>query len=190
MDAVIATLAAIVREDKTALPKHPQLSTFFRGERLLNDNAEALFGLPSARRRVRIMVTLPTEAAHDYEVVHDLLQRGMNCVRLNCAHDTPSDWEAMIAHVRRAEQESGRVCKVLMDLSGPKARTGQVVLTQPKQRLHVGEHILLTRETPTASQQYLVQVKCQLPEVLKYGSTRESLGLRLKRFCPKGCSCV
>lgn len=43
LDAVIATLAAIVQEDKTNLPKHPPLRTFFLGERLLNDNAEALF---------------------------------------------------------------------------------------------------------------------------------------------------
>ena len=166
LDAVIATLAAIVQEDKTHLPKRPPLSTFFRGERLLNDNAEALFGQPSPRRRVRIMVTLSTEAAHDYGFVRDLLQRGMNCVRINCARDTPSDWEVMIAHVRRAEQESGHACKVLMDLGGPKARTGQVVLPEPKQRLHGGERILLTRETPAVSQQYPVQVECQLPEVL------------------------
>ena len=166
LDAVIATLAAIVQEDKTHLPKHPPLRTFFLGERLLNDNAEALFGLPSSRRRVRIMVTLPTEAAHDYEFVRDLLQRGMNCVRINCAHDTSSEWEAMIAHVRRADQESGRPCKVLMDLGGPKARTGQVMLPEPKQRLHIGEHMLLTRGTPIVSQQYPVQVECQLPEVL------------------------
>jgi len=161
LDAVIATLAAIVQEDKAHLPKHPPLSTFFRGERLLSGNAEALFGKPFSRRRVRIMVTLPTEAAHDYKLVRDLLQRGMNCV-----HDTPGDWEVMIAHVRRTEQESGRTCKVLMDLGGPKARTGQVVLPEPKQRLHVGERILLTRGTPVVSQQYPVQVACQLPEVL------------------------
>jgi hypothetical protein len=115
--------------------------TFFRGERLLNNNAEALFALPSTRRRVRIMVTLSIEAAYDFELVRDLLRRGMNCVRINCAHDTPAEREAMVAHVRRAEQESERMCKVLMDLGGPKARTGQVVLPGPKQRLHIGEHI-------------------------------------------------
>jgi pyruvate kinase len=49
LDAVIATLAAIAQEDKAHLPKHPPLQTFFRGERLLNENAEALFGPPSSR---------------------------------------------------------------------------------------------------------------------------------------------
>ncbi len=90
------------------------------------------------------MVTLPIEAAHDYGFVRDLPQRGMNCVRINCAHDTPSEWEAIIAHVRLAEQENGRTCKVVMDLGGPKARTGQVVLREPKQRFHSGESVLLS----------------------------------------------
>lgn len=60
LDAVIATLAGLVQEDKAHLPKHPPLRTFFFGERLLNDNAEALFGQATSSRRVRIMVTLPT----------------------------------------------------------------------------------------------------------------------------------
>jgi len=145
LDAVIATLAGIVQEDKAHLPQHPPLKTFFLGERLLNNNAEALFGRSSSSRRVRIMVTLPTEAAHDYGFVRDLLQRGMNCARINCAHDAPAEWEAMIAHVRRAEQESERTCKVLMDLGGPKARTDQVALPEPKQRLHVGERLHYNR---------------------------------------------
>ena len=166
LDAVIATLSSIVQEDKAHLPKRPPLRAFFLGERLLNENAKALFGQPSSPRRVRILVTLPTEAAHDYGFVRDLLQRGMNCVRINCAHDAPAEWEAMIAHVRRAELETGRTCKVLMDLGGPKARTGQVSLPEPKQRLHKGEHLLLTRESPVVSPHYPIQVACQLPEVL------------------------
>jgi pyruvate kinase len=166
LDAVIATLAALAQEDKAHPPKHPALETFFCGERQLHNNTEALFGKPSSRRRVRILVTLPTKAAYDFELVRDLLQRGMNCVRINCAHDTPAEWEAMIEHVRRAEQECGRSCRILMDLGVPKARTGQVVLSEPKQRLHRGEHLLLTREIQVASQQFPVQAVCQLPEVL------------------------
>jgi pyruvate kinase len=193
LDAVIATLAAIVQEDKAHLPRHPPLRTFFMGERLLNDNVEALFGRSLSPRRVRIMVTLPTEAAHDYGFVRDLLQRGMNCVRINCAHDAPAEWEAMIAHARRAEQESGRTCKVLMDLGGPKARTGQVALSELKQRLYVGERLLLTRGTPVVSQQYPVQVACQLPEVLdqlRVGTEiwidEGKLGTQVEAILPEG----
>ena len=90
-------------EQRTA---HPPLSTFFQGERLLGANAEALFGAPASRRHVCILVTLPAEAAEQYELLLDLLQRGMDCVRINCAHKSTSVWEAIIAQVRRAEGET------------------------------------------------------------------------------------
>lgn len=166
LDAVIATLAAVVHKEGETLPEHPPLRSFFRGERLLNRNAADLFGIPLPGRRVRIMVTLSTEAAYDFDFVRDLLQRGTDCVRINCAHDTPAEWEAMIGNVRRAEKETGRTCKVLMDLGGPKARTGQVILPDPKQRLVKGDHILLTRDKPADPQRFPIQAECMLPEVL------------------------
>ena len=166
LDAVIATLAAITQEKGETLPKRPSLRNFLRGEQLLTHNADALFGKPLPHRRVRIMVTLSTEAAYDYDFVRDLLQRGTDCVRINCAHDTAAEWEAMIANVQQAAQERGRACKVSMDLSGPKARTGEVILPQPKQRLCKGDSILLTRGTQAALEHFPVQAACTLPEVL------------------------
>jgi pyruvate kinase len=93
---------------------------------LLEVHTEALLGPKPAHRNVRIMVTMPSEAAHDYELVHDLLDRGMNCMRINCAHDDTKAWSSMIANLRRAERRTGKQCRVLMDLAGPKLRTGHV----------------------------------------------------------------
>jgi pyruvate kinase len=70
------------------------------------------------------MVTMGTEAAGDYRIIHNLLQAGMNCMRINCAHDGPQAWGRMVAHLRRAEQTLGKSCRILMDLGGPKLRTG------------------------------------------------------------------
>jgi pyruvate kinase len=72
------------------------------------------------------MVTMPSEAAHDYALVRDLVAGGMDTMRINCAHDAPNDWSAMIRSLRRAEREIGRKCPVLMDLGGPKLRTGAI----------------------------------------------------------------
>ena len=83
-----------------------------------------LLGPPHPGRSVRIMVTMGSEAAEDYRIIHNLLQEGMNCMRINCAHDGPQEWSRMVAHLRRAEQTLGRSCKILMDLGGPKLRTG------------------------------------------------------------------
>jgi pyruvate kinase len=96
------------------------------GQRLLDRHTQNLLGPPPEGRRVRIMVTMPPEAATDPHLVRRLLESGMNCLRINCAHDGPEAWSAMIRHLREAEAATGRACKVEMDLAGPKLRTGPV----------------------------------------------------------------
>jgi len=89
-------------------------------------HAQALFGPPPKGRAVRIMVTLPSEAAHDEALVAGLVHAGMDVARINCAHDGPVEWAAMAAGVRRSADRAGRSVRVLMDLGGPKLRTGPV----------------------------------------------------------------
>ncbi|PKO59764.1 MAG: pyruvate kinase, partial [Betaproteobacteria bacterium HGW-Betaproteobacteria-17] len=62
--------------------------------------------------------------ADNYLLVHNLLQQGMDCMRINCAHDDAAAWARMIGHLRQAEQSLGRSCRIVMDLAGPKLRTG------------------------------------------------------------------
>ena len=109
-------------------PRQDEEPAGFRsGARMLEQNADRLLGTrPRAGRQTRIMVTLGAEAAHDYTLVRDLLQAGMDCARINCAHDDEQVWNAMLTHLARARRESGRECPVLMDLGGPKLRTGEI----------------------------------------------------------------
>jgi pyruvate kinase len=99
---------------------------FERGARLLELHSCDLIGANPTARTVRIMVTLPPEAETDYTLIHALLRHGMNVARINCAHDGPAVWERMIQHIRRVERAQGRACRILMDLGGPKLRTGPV----------------------------------------------------------------
>ncbi|MDQ9743435.1 pyruvate kinase, partial [Acinetobacter baumannii] len=67
------------------------------------------------------MVTLPTEAAEDDgTLIRNLVAAGMDCARINCAHDSRDVWDTMISYIRQAEAETGHHCKVYMDLAGPK----------------------------------------------------------------------
>lgn len=99
---------------------------FEGGQQLLQEHTRALLGPKPRRRRVRIMVTMPSTAADDYDLVRDLLAHGMDCMRVNCAHDGPAAWSRMIDHLRRARRETRRGCRVLMDLPGPNPRTGPI----------------------------------------------------------------
>ncbi len=97
---------------------------FDAGNDLLSVNTRGLFGAPQPGRAARIMVTMPSEAASNEDLVRALLESGMDAARINCAHDDVLAWRRMIEHVRRAEQSVGRPCRVLMDLAGHKIRTG------------------------------------------------------------------
>lgn len=97
-----------------------------QGRRILERNARSLLGPTRPGRRVRVLVTMPSEAATDGRLVRELVARGMDLVRINCAHDGPSDWARMIAHLRRVERRMGRRFLIEMDLAGPKVRTGAI----------------------------------------------------------------
>jgi pyruvate kinase len=96
------------------------------GQSLLAAHTDALLGPSPNERGVRIMVTMPGEASADYALVRDLLAAGMDCMRINCAHDDAAAWERMIHHLERAKRELKRECRVAMDLAGPKRRTGPI----------------------------------------------------------------
>ena len=94
------------------------------GRALLKRNSAALLGVAPKQRRVRIMVTMPTEAARDYALVEDLLTAGMDVMRINCAHDDPPTWIQMIENLKRAKAATRHECRIIMDIPGPKVRTG------------------------------------------------------------------
>lgn len=103
--------------------------------RLLEQHAVALLGEYPVGRPVRIMVTLPSDAASDFAIVRDLVDAGMDIARINCAHDEALDWEAMALNVRRAAKGAQRPVRILMDLGGPKIRTGDVAPRPPVLRM-------------------------------------------------------
>jgi pyruvate kinase len=102
----------------------PQDNAFSAGTVLFERNSRALLGDRPPDRAVSIMVTLPVVAADDYDFVHDLIESGMDMARVNCAHDSEPEWSAMIDNVRHASENLGKRCRVMMDLGGPKFRTG------------------------------------------------------------------
>ena len=83
-------------------------------------------------------MTMSTEAATDYELVRDLVQSGMNCMRINCAHDNPEAWAGMIHNLQKVREETGLPCRIEMDLAGPKPRTGPIHPGAPVIRCHPG----------------------------------------------------
>lgn len=124
LNAVIRILERLAGEEPSLEPVPPV--DFRSGPLLLRDHARALLGPEPLRRAVRIMVTMPTEAATNGVLVRDLLAAGMDVMRINLAHDGPEAWHAMVRHLREAEKTVGRSCSIQADLGGPKLRTGPI----------------------------------------------------------------
>lgn len=130
-DALIDVLQRATDKHYSQTGKNPSENGFNRGHQLLEQHTIALFGSFHDHSKAHVMVTLGTEASWDYTLISALMQKGMTCARVNCAHDDPDIWQEMIRNVRRAETELGSPCRVLMDLAGHKIRTGLITLGPP-----------------------------------------------------------
>lgn len=75
-------------------------------------------------RRAKIVCTLGPATAVPGGV-RALVDAGLDVARINRSHGSFEEHEAAYAEVRKASQESGRAVGVLVDLQGPKIRTGR-----------------------------------------------------------------
>lgn len=115
-----------------------------KAQSLLAQRSRALLGRPRAGRGTRIMVTLDAGVMRQSHLLEQLLLAGMDIARINCAHDASADWAQIIDAIRQAEnrltqrgQGVGRRCRILMDLAGPKVRTGSLELENRPLKLSV-----------------------------------------------------
>jgi pyruvate kinase len=136
VDAVLRVLHCLVNRTWQPPLQESAIIDFATGERLLSKHTDALLGPPPKERTVRVMVTMPSEAADDYSLVHNLLKQGMDCMRINCAHDDAAAWLRMIKNLRKAKRSLRRPCRVVMDLAGPKLRTGPLEPGPAVVRIH------------------------------------------------------
>jgi len=127
LQTVVAMLSRATGKPNSVQCRLPHPS-FREGFEILTRNTAKLLGPANNQHESRIMVTLPTEAASDEQLVHNLIREGMDCARINCAHDSPEVWLRMIGHVRQAAETHMRECRILMDLAGHKVRTGPLAM--------------------------------------------------------------
>ncbi|MGH9975365.1 MAG: hypothetical protein ACRD8Z_05950, partial [Nitrososphaeraceae archaeon] len=106
------------------------------GRLIMTMRSRLMFGLMPKERKTHIMVTLDSSDIFQYELIEQLLGNGMDIARINCAHNTAKEWKLIVETLLGAEEQlleygkgvEGRRCKILMDLGGPKIRTGSMEL--------------------------------------------------------------
>ncbi|MFC3418751.1 pyruvate kinase [Salinicoccus hispanicus] len=166
LNAVVCTLGHITGEDVGDID-YRSSDSFLERKQALRKNSDEIFGPAHEGRDTRILVTMPSEAGGDYNLVRQLVESGMNMARINCAHDDASVWSGMIENIRKAADETGLSCRILMDISGPKIRTRHLLTSKRNPKLDVGERFLLSGdESMTLPQDIEVALNTSVPEMI------------------------
>jgi pyruvate kinase len=92
-------------------------------------------------RRAKIVCTIGPKTSSP-EQLHALVLAGMDVARLNLSHGDHSVHEQVCKDVRAASDASGRAVGILVDLQGPKIRTGR--FAEGPVTLRVGQRFTIT----------------------------------------------
>jgi pyruvate kinase len=76
-------------------------------------------------RRTKIVATIGPSSREPADL-KAILEAGVDVCRINCSHATHDAIERDIARIRRIAVELGRHIGILLDLQGPKIRTGEI----------------------------------------------------------------
>src|SRR5215211_1723111 len=131
----------------------PQSKADSRLQRLNTDRSNVL-------RRAKILITLGP-ASREPDVVEQLIAAGANGVRINMSHGTHEEKTLDISRARTAAAKLGRPIAVLVDLSGPKIRTGELKNDEPV-RLTPGAAFTITTRPIIGDEQ---QVSTNYPDL-------------------------
>ncbi len=153
LQAVTAALSVIAGQPAVAFPPE---GVFEAGGKVILARRDAMFGAQDADDPMtRVMVTLPTEAGTDGgALIEALVLAGLDCVRINCAHDGPEVWQGMINALKVMEQRTGRHFPVTMDLGGPKFRVTAIAADKKsggrKRLFEAGDRFALVKDLKDA----------------------------------------
>ena len=98
----------------------------------------------NVKRRAKIVATLGP-ATDGEETLATLLEAGVDVVRLNFSHGTQDEHADRIRRVRACSEHIDRPVAIMLDLQGPKIRTGTLVGGQPVELKRGAEFRITTR---------------------------------------------
>jgi pyruvate kinase len=119
-------------------------------------------------RRTKIVCTIGP-ATSSAAVIEQLVRAGMNVARLNLSHGTHREHARYIQIVRKLSHRLAIPVAILVDLPGPKYRTGR--LKDGKAKLKKGAEVVLTTRNVRGSSRVIPVNLPTLPQDMKAGDT-------------------
>ncbi|MDD8018071.1 MAG: pyruvate kinase, partial [Bacteroidota bacterium] len=117
--------------------------------------------------RTKIVCTLGP-ASSSLETLVKMIEAGMDVARLNFSHGTHEEHLEMMNRVRQASAVTNEPVAILLDLQGPKIRTGK--LKEPME-LKIGEKLVITIDEMLGENHRVSTTYQHLPKDVKPGDT-------------------
>ena len=142
-------------------------------------------------RKTKIVCTLGPSSLHR-ETLAAMIRAGMDIARLNTSHGTLEEHVRTVTLVREVSAEVGKIVGVLMDLSGPKLRTGETEFGRTLE-LVIGAEIRLTNRHVPGTEHLLTVEYPRLTEDVRAGERvlldDGKVELEVLRSSPEGLDC-
>ena len=142
-------------------------------------------------RRTKIVCTIGPSSSHP-NMIRDLIVSGMDVARLNFSHGTHEVHRENFASIRAIAAELGKNVAIMMDLQGPKIRTGKLEGGGPVQ-LDEGAAICITTRDVPGDAACVSTTYANLPCDVKEGDVlllaEGALELRAERVAPPDIYC-
>jgi pyruvate kinase len=120
-------------------------------------------------RRAKILATLGP-ASREPDILEAMIAAGLNAVRINMSHGSQPEHAETIARARAAAEKLRRPLAVLVDLSGPKLRTGILQNASPVLLENGSSFVITSREIEGNQMEVSTNYK-ELPKLVQPGAT-------------------
>lgn len=118
-------------------------------------------------RRAKILATLGP-ASNTQETIEAMINEGLNAVRINMSHGTQDEHAETIKRAKAAAKKLNRPLAILVDLSGPKIRTGLLQNAKPVILETDADFVLTSREIEGHAGEVSTNYK-EIPKLVKKG---------------------
>lgn len=118
-------------------------------------------------RRAKILATLGP-ASNTQETIEAMIKAGLNAVRINMSHGSYDEHGATIKIAKTAAKKLDRPLAILVDLSGPKIRTGLLQNAKPVMLEANAEFVITSRDIEGNASEVSTNFK-EIPKLVQKG---------------------
>lgn len=120
-------------------------------------------------RKTKIVATVGPSCSDEKKLL-GLIQAGADVFRINASHDTPKGIRKWVSKIRRVESRVHKPIAILVDLQGPRVRTGKLAGGEAVY-LKTGENVLI-KETSAPGTKDAISTSClKFSKMVKKGDS-------------------